>query len=153
MGTPCPSGRAVPLAVCGTGGHGGSLCCGCHGLRVSTSTRILYTLLHVLASAVCCLMLSRTVAQAITEKMPFSVVLCQHLPGGTDCERMVGSSAVYRVCFGTACFHLAQAALLLNVRSSSDCRLDGVSWHGAALGGGCQELSPTDINCLAGSGC
>ncbi|KAM4766802.1 serine incorporator 4 isoform 5-T5 [Cyanocitta cristata] len=98
------------------------LCCGCHGLRVSTSTRILYTLLHVLASAVCCLMLSRTVAQAITEKVPFSLVLCQHLPGGTDCEWLVGSSAVYRVCFGTACFHLAQAALLLNVRSSSDCR-------------------------------
>ncbi|NXY01130.1 SERC4 protein, partial [Pteruthius melanotis] len=91
-------------------------------LRVSTSTRILYTLLHVLASAVCCLMLSRTVAQVITEKVPFSVVLCQHLPGGTDCEWLVGSSAVYRVCFGTACFHLAQAALLLNVRSSSDCR-------------------------------
>ncbi|NXA05043.1 SERC4 protein, partial [Sapayoa aenigma] len=91
-------------------------------LRVSTSTRILYTLLHVLASAVCCLMLSRTVAQAITEKVPFSVVVCQHLPGGTDCEQLVGSSAVYRVCFGTACFHLAQAALLLNVRSSSDCR-------------------------------
>ncbi|XP_063268322.1 serine incorporator 4 isoform X5 [Prinia subflava] len=98
------------------------LCCSCHGLRVSTSTRILYTLLHVLASAVCCLMLSRTVAQTITEKVPFSVVLCQHLPGGTDCEQLVGSSAVYRVCFGTACFHLAQAALLLNVRSSSDCR-------------------------------
>ncbi|NWY66484.1 SERC4 protein, partial [Erithacus rubecula] len=91
-------------------------------LRVSTSTRILYTLLHVLASAVCCLMLSRTVAQAIAEKVPFSVVLCQHLPGGTDCEQLVGSSAVYRVCFGTACFHLAQAALLLNVRSSSDRR-------------------------------
>uniref|UniRef100_A0A663DXQ9 Serine incorporator 4 n=1 Tax=Aquila chrysaetos chrysaetos TaxID=223781 RepID=A0A663DXQ9_AQUCH len=91
-------------------------------LRVSTSTRILYTLLHVLASAVCCLMLSRTVAQAVREKVPFSVVLCKHLPGGTDCERLVGSSAVYRVCFGTACFHLAQAALLLNVRSSTDCR-------------------------------
>ncbi|NXA23222.1 SERC4 protein, partial [Ibidorhyncha struthersii] len=91
-------------------------------LRVSTSTRILYTLLHVLASAVCCLMLSRTVAQAVREKVPFSAVLCEHLPGGTDCERLVGSSAVYRVCFGTACFHLAQAALLLNVRSSADCR-------------------------------
>ncbi|KAK2539302.1 Serinc4 [Columba livia] len=103
------------------------LCCGCgcslcHGLRVSTGTRILYTLLHVLASAVCCLMLSRTVAQVIREKVPFSAVLCEHLPGGTDCERLVGSSAVYRVCFGTACFHLAQAALLLNVRSSTDCR-------------------------------
>ncbi|NXS71199.1 SERC4 protein, partial [Pandion haliaetus] len=91
-------------------------------LRVSAGTRILYTLLHVLASAVCCLMLSRTVAQAIREKVPFSVVLCEHLPGGTDCERLVGSSAVYRVCFGTACFHLAQAVLLLNVRSSADCR-------------------------------
>lgn len=55
-------------------------------------------------------------------QVPFSVVLCQHLPGGTDCEQLVGSSAVYRVCFGTACFHLAQAALLLNVRSSSDRR-------------------------------
>ncbi|XP_065544534.1 serine incorporator 4 isoform X2 [Lathamus discolor] len=97
-------------------------CSPCHGLRVSTSTRILYTLLHVLASAVCCLMLSRTVAQAVREKVPFAVVLCQHLPGGTDCERLVGSSAVYRVCFGTACFHLAQAALLLNVRSSAGCR-------------------------------
>uniref|UniRef100_U3IFZ9 Serine incorporator 4 n=1 Tax=Anas platyrhynchos platyrhynchos TaxID=8840 RepID=U3IFZ9_ANAPP len=55
-------------------------------------------------------------------QVPFSAVLCQHLPGGTDCERLVGSSAVYRVCFGTACFHLLQAALLLNVRSSTDCR-------------------------------
>lgn len=55
-------------------------------------------------------------------QVPFSVALCQHLPGGTDCEQLVGSSAVYRVCFGTACFHLAQAALLLNVRSSSDRR-------------------------------
>ncbi|XP_033921867.1 serine incorporator 4 [Melopsittacus undulatus] len=103
------------------------LCCGCgcspcRGLRVSTSTRVLYTLLHVLASTVCCLMLSRTVAQALREKVPFAVVLCQHLPGGMDCEQLVGSSAVYRVCFGTACFHLAQAALLLNVRSSAGCR-------------------------------
>uniref|UniRef100_G1NDM6 Serine incorporator 4 n=1 Tax=Meleagris gallopavo TaxID=9103 RepID=G1NDM6_MELGA len=101
------------------------LCCGCgpgRGLRASTGTRILYTLLHVLASAVCCLMLSRTVAQAVKEKMPFSGVLCRQLPGGTDCTQLVGSSAVYRVCFGTACFHLAQAALLLNVRSSADCR-------------------------------
>ncbi|NWH63092.1 SERC4 protein, partial [Geococcyx californianus] len=91
-------------------------------LRVSTGTRVLYTLLHVLASAVCCLMLSRTVAQAVREKLPFSAVLCKHLPGGADCERLVGSSAVYHVCFGTSCFHLAQAALLLNVRSSADCR-------------------------------
>lgn len=60
--------------------------------------------------------------QPLCLQVPFSVVLCQHLPGGTDCQWLVGSSAVYRVCFGTACFHLAQAALLLNVRSSSDRR-------------------------------
>lgn len=114
----------------------GQLCCGCgpgRGLRASTGTRVLYTLLHVLVSAVCCLMLSRTAAQAVREKMPFSGVLCQHLPGDTDCAQLVGSSAVYRVCFGTACFHLAQAALLLNVRSSTDCRAQlhngcGLGW-------------------------
>uniref|UniRef100_A0A8C9NP27 Serine incorporator 4 n=1 Tax=Serinus canaria TaxID=9135 RepID=A0A8C9NP27_SERCA len=97
------------------------LCCRCHGLRVSTSTRILYTLLHVLASAVCCLMLSRTVAQAITEKV-IEGTRTPRASGVLGVPRLVGSSAVYRVCFGTACFHLAQAALLLNVRSSSDCR-------------------------------
>ncbi|KAM9270458.1 serine incorporator 4 [Cariama cristata] len=125
----CGRDRAAAAGTAGAPAVPGlsRLCCSCgcgscRGLRVSTSTRILYTLLHVLASAVCCLMLSRTVAQAVREKVPFSVVLCEHLPGGTDCEQLVGSSAVYRVCFGTACFHLAQAALLLNVRSSTDCR-------------------------------
>lgn len=63
------------------------LCCSCHGLRVSTSTRILYTLLHVLASAVCCLMLSRTVAQAITEKVM----------EGTGTPRVLGVLGVPRV--------------------------------------------------------
>lgn len=50
----------------------GQLCCGCgpgRGLRASTGTRVLYTLLHVLVSAVCCLMLSRTAAQAVREKV------------------------------------------------------------------------------------
>lgn len=61
-------------------------------------------------------------------------MLCEHLPGGTDCERLVGSSAVYRVCFGTACFHLAQAALLLNVRSSTDCRAQLHNGYGLGQG-------------------
>ncbi|XP_072201651.1 serine incorporator 4 isoform X4 [Excalfactoria chinensis] len=111
--------RGVPHSVLGQLGCG---CGPCKGLRASTATRVLYTALHVLASAVCCLMLSRTAARAVREKVPFSGALCRHLPGGTDCAQLVGSSAVYRVCFGTACFHLAQAALLLNVRSSADCR-------------------------------
>lgn len=81
-------------------------------------------------------------------QVPFSAVLCQHLPGGTDCERLVGSSAVYRVCFGTACFHLLQAALLLNVRSSTDCRAQLHNGYGPGQGlgaGGCRA-SPSCIS-------
>lgn len=63
-----PGEQCWPLAIA-TDHAPPQLCCACHGLRVSTSTRILYTFLHVLASTVCCLMLSRTVAQAITEKV------------------------------------------------------------------------------------
>lgn len=93
-------------------------------------------------------------------QVPFSVVLCEHLPGGTDCERLVGSSAVYRVCFGTACFHLAQAALLLNVRSSADCRAqlhngyrDGArGCAGLPRDGGCRGPRLPDARCPAGSG-
>ncbi|NXU53922.1 SERC4 protein, partial [Turnix velox] len=59
---------------------------------------------------------------SVLPQVPFSAALCEHLPGGRDCRRLLGSSAVYRVCFGTSCFHLAQAALLLNVRSSTDPR-------------------------------
>uniref|UniRef100_A0A8B9FQG7 Serine incorporator 4 n=1 Tax=Amazona collaria TaxID=241587 RepID=A0A8B9FQG7_9PSIT len=114
-----PTDHGPPQLCCGCG------CSPCHGLRVSTSTRVLYTLLHVLASAVCCLMLSRTVAQAVREKVTAGAGMTPGVlgvPGVLGCQQLVGSSAVYRVCFGTACFHLAQAALLLNVRSSAGCR-------------------------------
>nr|XP_008121027.1 PREDICTED: serine incorporator 4 [Anolis carolinensis] len=67
-------------------------------------------------------MLSRNVAKAIEENVPFYAVLCEHLPGGSDCDILVGYSAVYRVCFGTACFYLAQALFLLNVKSSNEFR-------------------------------
>lgn len=75
-------------------------------------------------------------------QVPFAVMLCQHLPGGTDCERLVGSSAVYRVCFGTSCFHLAQAALLLNVRSSAGCRARLHNGYRARAGGRALPGSP-----------
>ncbi|XP_072201654.1 serine incorporator 4 isoform X7 [Excalfactoria chinensis] len=58
--------RGVPHSVLGQLGCG---CGPCKGLRASTATRVLYTALHVLASAVCCLMLSRTAARAVREKV------------------------------------------------------------------------------------
>ncbi|KAJ6662839.1 hypothetical protein lerEdw1_011043 [Lerista edwardsae] len=55
-------------------------------------------------------------------QVPSYAVLCERLSGALDCDRLVGYSAVYRVCFGTACFYLAQAAFLLNIKSSSNAR-------------------------------
>ncbi|XP_060116331.1 serine incorporator 4 [Heteronotia binoei] len=96
-------------------------CCSLH-LKVSTATRLLYVLFHVLACAVCCFLLSRTVVEALQENVPLYAVLCEHLQGGPSCNLPVGYSAVYRVCFGTACFHLGQAAFLVNVKSSTNFR-------------------------------
>uniref|UniRef100_G3UA76 Serine incorporator 4 n=1 Tax=Loxodonta africana TaxID=9785 RepID=G3UA76_LOXAF len=84
----------------------------------STCSRLLYILLHVGTSAVCCLLLSRTVVEKI--QMPSG--LCAHLFGHSDCPVLSGSGAVYRVCAGTATFHLLQAVLLVHLHSPTSPR-------------------------------
>ncbi|XP_074863226.1 serine incorporator 4 [Carettochelys insculpta] len=113
--------KAQVCCCCGPAPCG--LCCpSCPSIRVRTGSRTLYALFHALASAACCLMLSRSAAHAVQEQVPFYALLCKNLPQGMDCDILVGYSAVYRVCFGTACFYLAQALFLVNVKSSSDFR-------------------------------
>ncbi|KAL4692575.1 hypothetical protein H8959_016385 [Pygathrix nigripes] len=111
-------------------------CCGpapcascCHSrwpsLTASTWSRLFYILLHVGASAICCLLLSRTVVERVwgkTHRIQMPSGLCAHLFGLSDCPVLSGSGAVYRVCAGTATFHLLQAVLLVHLHSPTSPR-------------------------------
>ncbi|MBW02704.1 Serine incorporator 4, partial [Eschrichtius robustus] len=48
--------------------------------------------------------------------------LCAHLFGHSHCPVLSGSGAVYRVCAGTATFHLLQAVLLVDLHSPTSLR-------------------------------
>ncbi|XP_012865582.1 PREDICTED: serine incorporator 4 isoform X1 [Dipodomys ordii] len=108
-------------------------CCGpapctscCHlwrpSLTVSTWSRLFYTLIHMGASTVCCLLLSRTVVEKVWGKIQMPSAFCAHLFGHPDCPVLSGSGAVYRVCAGTATFHLVQAILLVHLHSPASLR-------------------------------
>lgn len=159
-------------------------CC-CHSrcplVTESTCSRLFYILLHVGSSAVCCLLLSRTVVErvwgkahgvsrrvwvatgerrekekpsdkrfglgvgskvdiptrsrylsiyddlpchfyALSLQIQMPSGLCAHLFGHPHCPVLSGSGAVYRVCAGTATFHLLQAVLLIQLHSPTSLR-------------------------------
>ncbi|XP_027461191.1 serine incorporator 5 isoform X2 [Zalophus californianus] len=119
MSAQCCAGQ---LACC-CGSAGCSLCCGCcPKIRQSRSTRFMYALYFILVVLLCCVMMSRTVANEMKERIPFYEDICKGIKAGDTCEKLVGYSAVYRVCFGMACFFFIFCLLTLKINSSKGCR-------------------------------
>ncbi|PNI73176.1 SERINC5 isoform 4 [Pan troglodytes] len=119
MSAQCCAGQ---LACC-CGSAGCSLCCDCcPRIRQSLSTRFMYALYFILVVVLCCIMMSTTVAHKMKEHIPFFEDMCKGIKAGDTCEKLVGYSAVYRVCFGMACFFFIFCLLTLKINNSKSCR-------------------------------
>uniref|UniRef100_G1RR31 Serine incorporator 5 n=1 Tax=Nomascus leucogenys TaxID=61853 RepID=G1RR31_NOMLE len=109
--------------ACCCGSAGCSLCCDCcPRIRQSLSTRFMYALYFILVVVLCCIMMSTTVAHKMKEHIPFFEDMCKGIKAGDTCEKLVGYSAVYRVCFGMACFFFIFCLLTLKINNSKSCR-------------------------------
>ncbi|XP_019387731.1 PREDICTED: serine incorporator 5 [Crocodylus porosus] len=82
----------------------------------------MYALYFILVTLICCIMMSRTVATQMKDHIPFYEEMCRHLQAGETCEKLVGYSAVYKVCFGMACFFFIFFLLTIRINSSKSCR-------------------------------
>lgn len=82
----------------------------------------MYAFYFILVSILCCIMMSQTVANAMKEHIPFYEDICKGIKAGDTCEKLVGYSAVYRVCFGMACFFFIFCLLTFNINNSKSCR-------------------------------
>ncbi|XP_066129757.1 serine incorporator 5 [Saccopteryx bilineata] len=119
MSAKCCAGQLA--CCCGTAGC--SLCGGCcPKIRQSRSTRFMYALYFILVAVLCCIMMSHTVANEMKEHIPFYEDICKGIKAGDTCEKLVGYSAVYRVCFGMACFFFIFCLLTFNINNSKSCR-------------------------------
>ncbi|XP_033828189.1 serine incorporator 5 [Periophthalmus magnuspinnatus] len=119
MCTPCCFSQ---LACC-CGSAACSCCCKCcPNIKQSTGTRFMYALYFLLVTVICVIMMSPTVDEALKEHIPFYSELCEKLNVGENCQTLVGYSAVYKMCFGMACFFLFFALFTIRVNNSTGCR-------------------------------
>ncbi|KAM5194691.1 LOW QUALITY PROTEIN: serine incorporator 5 [Mantella aurantiaca] len=117
------AGCCARQVACCCGSAACALCCTCcPRIKQSTSTRIMYAFFFFLVTVVCGVMMSPTVAKLLQEHIPIYEDICEHLKAGEKCEKMVGYSAVYRVCFGMACFFFILFVFTINIKNSRGCR-------------------------------
>ncbi|KAG9355077.1 hypothetical protein JZ751_001790 [Albula glossodonta] len=119
MCTPC----CISQLACCCGSAACSLCCGCcPKIKQSTGTRFMYALYFLMVTVICVIMMSPTVEDAIRDMIPFYSEMCNKLNAGENCKTLVGYSAVYKVCFGMACFFFIFAVFTFRVRTSTGWR-------------------------------
>jgi hypothetical protein len=102
------------LACCCSSAACGLMGC-CPNCRNSTAARIMYALMLFLTTIVGWVMTT----EWITEKMK-NVPFCSN--NESDCEKVVGFLAVYRVMFALTMFFLVFALIMFNVKTSKDGR-------------------------------
>ncbi|XP_053557331.1 serine incorporator 5 [Bombina bombina] len=106
---------------CGTAAC--ALCCACcPKVKQSTTTRVMYAIFFVLVIVVCFIMMSPKVSDFMSQHVPFYLDICEHIQAGEACNKLMGYSAVYRVCFGMACFFFILFLLTIKVNNSRSCR-------------------------------
>ncbi|XP_035292093.1 serine incorporator 5 isoform X2 [Anguilla anguilla] len=111
------------MLACCCGSAACSLCCGCcPKIKQSTGTRFMYALYFLLVTVICVIMMSPTVEKEIRDNIPFYEDMCDKLNAGDKCSSLVGYAAVYKVCFGMACFFFLFAVFTFRVRTSAGCR-------------------------------
>ncbi|KTG44605.1 hypothetical protein cypCar_00001087 [Cyprinus carpio] len=123
LNSKCAVHHFLNMLACCCGSAACSLCCGCcPKIKQSTSTRFMYALFFMLVTVTCVIMMSPTVETAMRENIPFYTKMCEKLNAGENCSTLVGYSAVYKVCFGMACFFFFFSVFTIRVRTSTGCR-------------------------------
>ncbi|XP_056642291.1 probable serine incorporator isoform X2 [Diorhabda carinulata] len=114
---------AAQLACCCTS-TACSLCCSaCPSCRNSTSSRIMYALMLLVATIAACITLAPGLQNALT-KVPFCTNSSSVIPTsiGIDCSQIVGYLSVYRIYFILTLFFVLMALMMIGVKSSKDPR-------------------------------
>ncbi|KAF7687336.1 hypothetical protein HF521_014564 [Silurus meridionalis] len=119
MCTPC----CLTQLACCCGSAACSFCCSCcPKIKQSTGTRFMYALYFMLVTITCVIMMSPTVEMQMRDNIPYYSEICKKLNAGENCSTLVGYSAVYKVCFGMACFFFFFFVFTIRIRSSTGCR-------------------------------
>ncbi|XP_017107628.1 serine incorporator 1 isoform X3 [Drosophila bipectinata] len=123
---------AAQCAMC-CGGTAASMCCSaCPNCTNSSSSRFMYAFMLLVGTILGAIALSPGLQETL-KKMPFcinststySAGALSTFSGGTlqaDCDFALGYMAVYRLCFGLACFFALMALIMVGVKSSRDPR-------------------------------